>query len=347
MQMLSGLGLGLGHRHGLATTHRVRAAVPMAQGSRAGRSAEVTRLVAAGEEALLSGDAGAAATLFGRAAEREHSSDIEQGIVRAHMQGGHYRRALAFAAHVARAHPEAAGAQLFAQLLDVGGQPELARRVLSRMASPVADSAPVGPASTGAKPATLSATRSTGMVVDAGRHVVAPTSTLPGAGRLWVRDALGRCSLATRVRVDDKSGLALLQLDEPWHDTPAPALGERASFAGSVAHAVAHVSSSSEPAWPSLRSGFLGSLSGEVQLTIPRFEAQRLPGGGVFDAQGRWIGIWADGPTRDDALLVPAYSLLLRLDLPVTSVVEPRRPMDEIYERAMRWTVQVLAVAEP
>ncbi len=342
MQMMVGLGLG-------ATTRRVRAAGAgtMTHGTRPGRSAEVARLVAAGEEALRLGDAGAAAALYGRAAEREHSSDIEQGIVRAHMQGGHYRRALAFAAHVARAHPEAAGSQLFAQLLDAGGQPELARRVLSRIASPATSSMPQGPASTGAKLAALSSTRSTGMVVDAGRHVVAPASALPVAGRLWVRDALGRCSVATRVRVDDKSGLALLQLDEPWHDTPGPALGERASFAGSVVHTFAHVSSSSEPAWPSLRSGFLGAVSGEVQLSVPRFEAQRLPGGGVFDAQGRWIGIWIEGPTRDDTLLVPAYSLLLRLDLPVNSTVEPRRPMDEIYERAMRWTVQVLAAAEP
>jgi hypothetical protein len=337
--MMAGLGLGTSHRS------RAAGAVPMAQDSRPGRSVEVARLVAAGDEALLSGDAGAATVLFGRAAEREHSSDIERGIVRAHMQGGHYRRALAFAAHVARAHPEAAGSQLFAQLLDVGGQPELARRVLSRTASPAAASTPLGPAATGAKLTSLSNTRSTGMVVDAGRHVVAPASTLPGAGRLWVRDALGRCTLATRMRVDEKSGLALLQLVEPWHDTPSPALGDRASFAGSVAHAMAHASSSSEPAWPSLRSGFLGAVPGEVHLAIPRFEAHRLPGGGVFDAQGRWTGIWVDGPTRDDALLVPAYSLLLRLDIPVMSTAEPRRPMDEIYERAMRWTVQVLAAA--
>ena len=98
-----------------------RAAADVATARRTMRSADVARLVAAGEEALRAGDAAAALALFERAAEREHGSDIELGIVRAHMQGGHYRRALAFAAHVARSHEEAEGSILFAQLLDVGG----------------------------------------------------------------------------------------------------------------------------------------------------------------------------------------------------------------------------------
>ena len=329
-----------------------RAAADVATARRTMRSADVARLVAAGEEALRAGDAAAALALFERAAEREHGSDIELGIVRAHMQGGHYRRALAFAAHVARSHEEAEGSILFAQLLDVGGQPQLARRVLSRAErlEPASTVAPQTwrPAATGAAVPARARTVATGTVIDAGLHVVAPVAALPPrATATWVRDALGRTAAATRTRDALDLGLSLLRIEKPWPDTPAPAFDDRPTFAGSVVHAMAFASTAPDAAWPVMRTGFLRTHADvEGALVVPRFDASRLPGGAVFDAQGRWKGVWIEAGTGG-GLLVAARALIDGFGQPSLVADEPRRPTDEIVERSMRWTVQVLADGAP
>jgi hypothetical protein len=334
-----------------STLRTARAATGATASVHAARSADVARLVAAGEEALRAGDAAAAASLFEHAAEREHSSDIERGIVLAHMQGGHYRRALAFAAHVARSHPQVEGSMLFAQLLDAGGQPQLARRVLSRAerleSGSTAPPKTFGPAASGVIASLQAKTVATGAVIDAGLHVAVPAAALPSSEQpLWVRDGLGRTANATRLRDAPDLGLALLRIDEPWLDTPAPLATDRPAFAGSVVHVMAHASTAPHAAWPVLRSGFLrteGRTDGA--LGVPRVDAQRMQGGAVFDAQGRWMGVWVE-PEGGGGVLVPAQALMSRFGQAITVSTEARRPLDEIYGRAMRWTVQVLAAGE-
>ena len=58
-----------------------------------------------------------------------HAPDTEAAQVRAHMQAGDYRRALAFGAHAASAHRRdwPAGTALYAWLLQAGGQAAAAR----------------------------------------------------------------------------------------------------------------------------------------------------------------------------------------------------------------------------
>ena len=57
-----------------------------------------------------------------------HAADAELGLIRAAMQDGQYRRALAFCAHTAGEHTDDAdGGALYAWLLRIGGQ-ERARR---------------------------------------------------------------------------------------------------------------------------------------------------------------------------------------------------------------------------
>ncbi|MBX3623069.1 MAG: hypothetical protein KF891_24130, partial [Rhizobacter sp.] len=63
----------------------------------------VQALVHQADEALARGDPGAAQALFEQAAALEHAARIEVGWVRARLQAGGYRQALAFAAHAAGA----------------------------------------------------------------------------------------------------------------------------------------------------------------------------------------------------------------------------------------------------
>ncbi|MBC8055951.1 MAG: hypothetical protein H7Y61_05185, partial [Rhizobiales bacterium] len=83
------------------------------------------------EAELALGDTSAAIEAFDSAAMMLHAPDTEMGLVRAYMQAGEYRRALAFCAHTAGAHLESASpAALYAWLLRAGGQKAVADRTL-------------------------------------------------------------------------------------------------------------------------------------------------------------------------------------------------------------------------
>ncbi|MGE1095276.1 hypothetical protein, partial [Pseudomonas zeae] len=80
---------------------------------------------------LAAGDAEAALRDFDVAAQRLHAADTEMSLVRAWMQQGEYRRAIAFVAHTAQAHRQVAGgAVLYAWLLSRGAQDAQALRLL-------------------------------------------------------------------------------------------------------------------------------------------------------------------------------------------------------------------------
>lgn len=100
------------------------------------RLQERTLLLKKGESALVRLEVDSALQAFERAALILHAADTEIALVRAYMQGGEYRRALAFGAHTAGAHLDViGGSALYAWLLYIGGQPAIAQRLLSEVES--------------------------------------------------------------------------------------------------------------------------------------------------------------------------------------------------------------------
>jgi len=88
----------------------------------AARMPQRVALLARAQAELEHGDASAALDDFERAAMMLHAADAELGLIRAAMQDGQYRRALAFCAHTAGEHvDETDGGVLYAWLLRVGG----------------------------------------------------------------------------------------------------------------------------------------------------------------------------------------------------------------------------------
>jgi hypothetical protein len=273
--------------------------------------------------ALARGDAATALRGYEFAAALEHAADIELGIVRSLMLAGHYRRALAFAAHTAQAHPGAPeGARLYAQLLDVGGHGALAARVRP------ADTTPV---------ARISPALATGVLIDAGRHALLPLRTVRDVSAIELRDSHGRVLAAQVVRRDESLGLALLRLDSPLVDAPNLLWAARDAFPGSPAHAA--TATADEPPWPRLRNGFVATQSLGIDL------AGGSPGGAVFDNTGRAIGVSLS--TDDAAPRLVAVSALRRwlgglLGNTADAAATPS-PLDAIYETALRSTVALRA----
>ena len=107
-------------------------AVLTAQTVTPARLQQRVELLASGEIALARLDVDTALQAFDQAAMILHAADTEIALVRAYMQGGDYRRALAFGAHTAGAHLDVVGGSaLYAWLLHIGGQPAIAQRLLT------------------------------------------------------------------------------------------------------------------------------------------------------------------------------------------------------------------------
>jgi hypothetical protein len=90
-------------------------------------------LLADAERQLAAGQTAQAQASLDQAAMLLHAGDTEAAQVRALMQAGDYRRALAFGAHAAGAHAREwpAGQALYTWLLQVGGQQRVAQRLLA------------------------------------------------------------------------------------------------------------------------------------------------------------------------------------------------------------------------
>jgi hypothetical protein len=339
--------------------------------------ADVEPMIARAHAALSRGDGDEALSWFTRASQFVHEPRIERGIVLAQMQTGNYRRALSFAAHVARAHPDAAGVELYATLLDVGGQPALAQRV--REAPTAAAARDAG--ATGSTDVDVDDRASTGRTDDGERSRTAPgpwpsgeqphegatavaTATLvsPTLGiapiaalpsppaRLWLRDGLGRMRAAHRAREDAATGLVLLEVPSPFGNAPRLAPRVTRVYAGSPAFAFAHVASPAathQGAWPTMRAAFVGATVLPMGWTaLRRVLASRLAGGPVLDTEGRWLGVAVPGLTTD--LIVPGLEALraLAVDVPFASS-KADTSADAIYEQALAGVAMVLARPTP
>ncbi len=338
-------------------------------------------LVVAAEAALARGDAVDAFEGFEQAGTMQHAADSEMGLVRAAMQLGHYRRALAFCAHVAGEHLDAPGAAiLYAWLLRVGGRRELADRALrealarapddgtviaaiAALASPL-PVAPlallrpphrVAPFSAGVigEQAPLPEARilSSGILLPGGRHALVPGRIRPS--RLWVRDGLG----ATREAILDDDGDAGSVATRWRLTTPidgADDIDVRRPVPGTPAFGVEYAETSTAiPAWPWMRAGFLGAATDDgTAFRLGTDMAAAHAGGPVLDRAGGLVGMALRG--ADGRVTMRAVARCARPadgeDLECGARSRAKGPtvelsFDQLYERALRVAIQVIAVA--
>jgi len=345
----------------------------------AARMPQRAALLARAQAELERGDAGPALDDFERAAMMLHAADAELGLIRAAMQDGQYRRALAFCAHTAGEHTDdAQGGALYAWLLRVGGQPAQASRTLAdvRTHAPedplaaavdraLASSQP--PIATGtllqppqrmapwqvmleAQPAPPASARfaSNAVLVDDGAAALVPRSALPwpAPARVWVRNGLGQATAATLDAGDaalSSRGLARLLLQARMPVGASTASTARAPFAGSPGY-VLQFGTGDAPAWPLLTQGFLGGLVRGTDLRKLGFEGS--PGAAVLDARGALVGITLASVDGDVTWLPLASSAPLQAPSPSPSPAGlALAAPDQAYEAGLRRALQVLVDA--
>ena len=362
------------------------------------RLQERTVLLRTGEAALARLDLDTAISAFDRAALIQHAADTELSLVRAYMQGGQYRRALASGAHTAGAHLDVvAGPALYAWLLSAGGQDVIGQRLLDeaharmprnpvvisvrqqlRSGAPVATgillNVPLRLAPYSSGPALPHQARvvGSGLLLASGQQALVPMAALPKAKspRLWVRNGMGALSAATVLARMPKAGVVLLELGTALPVANTPGVAATEAFPGSAGFAVEYTANrTTEAAWPLLRTGFLGGLTGNLAKPEERALGISMPpgprGGPVFDVAGRLIGLalTADkSPSRTSRtsqktqpILVSASALRRELTkvaptaslgaAPAAPSATPGRvPLDVIYENALKTTLQVIAL---
>jgi len=335
-------------------------------------------LLRSAEAALAAGQTVQAVADFDRAAAMLHAADTEMGLVRAYLQAGEYRRALAFCAHTAGAHLDSVPASaLYAWLLRMGGQGVFGQRVLDeallrapadavvgevarafRQPLPVAKGvllesphrlAPYSVAeSAQAAPTAASRVVSGAVLIDQGRRALVPLASLPTdlSEPLRVRNGLGRTSFA---RLDPQGqpppglGVAVLLLVVPLEPPAGPGLAPRDPFAGSPGFVATYaVSGRSDAAWPWLFQGFFGGYAGQAGMRRLGIEVPAaLPGAAVFDAGGRLAGITLPN-AANQMLPVSLWTAWAGASDETSSASAARMPADEAYERALRIGLQLI-----
>jgi hypothetical protein len=282
------------------------------------------RLMQEAREALSAGEPARAAALFEDASHLDDETpDAEIGMVQAYLEGGEYRKALAFATLTAGEHPDSREAEaLLAWIEFLGGRKDQALRRLAIASSRVPDDpallevrsriravaagtqypmparrslaldprAPRGPGAS--RPLRGLAS---GVVVASGTRVLTSASAVTGAsGGLWVQNALGRQRPAVVERVDRRAGVAVLKLAEPLEPASSFEAGAAARpFPGSPCYLVEYPAAGMDrPSWPVLSVGFLGSAGagdGMFELSMDLPPGPR--GGAVLDLGGRLVGL--------------------------------------------------------
>lgn len=352
--------------------------------------AERRRLLDEGESRLRAGDADGARQAFEQAALQAHEAHIELGILRAQMQAGDYRHALAFAAHTAGVHlDEVQGRVFYAWLLKLGGQEAIALQTLAQAEATAPDHpmvkaarshfqsgayladgvllttpARLAPFAAGAAVARGARVVASAILLADGRHALAPQSAVPASGAIWLRNGLGQTVAAALAQQGTQAtgaqqgapsglGLVLLKLAEPLPLPGAMAVPPRDAFPGSPAYAIDYAPDpAGEAAWPLMRLGFLGAptMAGSAGPAGLRRLGVALPGAGprggpVYDQSGHLVGLALRGTDAIDSL-VPVGALRGRFGERFGTERNMPRPMplatDELYERAMKASLQVL-----
>lgn len=355
------------------------------------RLLERAELLKTGEAALANLQQDAALQAFERAALILHAADTEIALVRAYMQGGEYRRALAFGAHTAGAHLDVVGGlALYAWLLHAGGQATIAQRLLAEAQArdprnPMLDTvqqqlrsgAQLASGALLMQPARLAPygdsrglprtarVVGSGLLLHSGKHALVPLQSLAQltlSGGLWLRNGLGQLARARVVKRIALLGFALVQLETALPVANDLWTAPHDAFPGSVGYAVEYVAGQdATPAWPVLRTGFLGGVLEKKQIGGSSGQASRLlgidmpnglmggpRGGPVLDANGRLIGVALPRmPDRPDRLLLASQlpkELQQLLGPPSQPGVGQRASMDQIYETSLKSCLQLIAM---
>jgi hypothetical protein len=339
--------------------------------------AQRQHLLVRGEASLAAGDVDGARRAFEQAANMAHSADIELGILRTQMQAGEYRQALAFAAHTAGVHlDDVEGAAFYAWLLNLGAQVAVGEQTL-RAAEHLAPEHPLlrelrarwqsgelipgdvmrqlparlAPYATGATALPAASVQGSAILLPDGQHALAPRAALTPGATLWLRNGLGHTVAATISEAPhgDASELVLLNLAQTLPTPGGEIVPPRDAFPGSQAFAMNFsLDTTGQPAWPVMRAGFLGMpLPGAIAwrrlgVGLP---GQGVRGGPVYDQGGRLIGV-ALGLAQQADRLVPISDLRQRFgDRFGAQTPESHAASvgaDELYERALKTTLQVL-----
>lgn len=310
-----------------------------------------------------------------------HEADIELGLLRAQMQSGAYREALAFAAHTAGVHPdEVAGAAFYAWLLSLGGQPEVARQVwtqaqarapghallrevAARWAAGHFSPGPVmsagghrmAPYASGEPVAAGARVVASGALTADGRHALVPLLAWQEGRQAWVRNGLGQTRSVRLLAQDEEAGVALLALSTPLPVAGSPAIAPRSPFAGTPVCAADYTPDpQGQAAWPVMRMGFLGRVAARepakqgLGVVLP---GQGWRGGAVLDRRGRWLGLaLGDGsaPASDRLLSLPALQarFAAQTDVawgrPQDDAQQAIQPEDALYEQQLTRSLQLL-----
>ena len=326
-------------------------------------------LLAAAEAALAAGNVDVAERSLDEAASSEHAPDIEMALVRTYMQAGSYRRALAFAAHAAGAHvDEPAATALYAWLLAVGGQRDVALHLLARASGdPTVDevrrslrertpsasarllelphrmapySVPQGVAASARDGDRVIAN---GTLLADGKTAIVPLECVAPALTVRVRNGMG---VTVQARADVKFesiGMATVRLDRPLEG--GVPFCRRDPFAGSPGYTASYpVDVVGAPAWPWLCIGFLGA-AGKYGRRVLAFDSPMTsPGAPVFDVRGEVAGI-VSAATTEPAAWIPVSSLhaIAAVAESAGAVAAVRPAPDAIYERALGCSLQVIA----
>jgi tetratricopeptide (TPR) repeat protein len=283
-------------------------------------------LIDAASGALAAGDTTHAAELFEQAARIDDARpDAEIGMVRAYLQAGEYRKALAFATLVAGEHRGSNQAEAFLAWIEfIGGQKQFALKRLDAalaqspddpdllevrariraiagaetyISSPTTRLAldPVVPPHMDMPDVNAMQARASGVVVANGSRVLTGAAAVASArGDLWVRNALGQMRPAVIEQADGPTGVAVLRLKEPFQPSASIDAWQTARvFSGAPCYVVAFPALGlNDPAWPVLSAGLLGrigALPGTMELTMKLPVGAR--GGAAFDSSGRLIGL--------------------------------------------------------
>lgn len=295
------------------------------------RLQERAQLLKTGEAALARLELDAAIHAFDRAALIQHAADTEISLIRAYMQGGQYRRALASGAHTAGSHlDDVAASALYAWLLSAGGQGVIGQRLLDEVdarllrdatsdpivtavqqqlhsGTPTATGVLLGvptrlaPYSSGPVLPRRAHVAGSALLLAGGRQALAPLALVPKAGKgsnmsVWVRNGMGALTAATVVARLPAAGVALLALNTALPVAQSPGVAVTEAFPGSAAFAVEYSATpTAGAAWPLLRTGFLGGMTKNPTRPEECALGIAMPpgprGGPVFDAAGRLIGI--------------------------------------------------------
>ena len=207
----------------------------------------------------------------------------------------------------------------------------------------------------------------TGVLLADGEHALVPREALPAADpthptQIWLRNGLGQTVAAhlghgpaqadanADASADARQPLVRLHLSAPLPVAGGDLMAPRDAFPGSPVFGLdMPADAQAQPAWPVMRAGFLGMPAASAPAGLTRL-GLALPGTGwrggpVFDPGGRLVGIaLGQAGAADQMVTVGALRQGFGERFGVVDTEPKPRPVgaDEIYERAIRTTLQVL-----